>query len=103
MEERLADLRTFLREAGVTWDETALEFRAAGCEGGGAGVFAKRPLSVGETVCRMPKSSMLTVRTSVVQDVLIAAEVRRKLAGQRGTHSSRRKYGILTRTVSVLK
>ena len=57
----------WMRQRGFTWSEEDIQFRV---EGGTHAVLARRELPAEHTVCLMPKSEMLTVRTSGIADLL---------------------------------
>ena len=57
----------WMRQRGFTWSEEDVQFRV---EGGTHAVLARRELPAEHTVCLMPKSEMLTIRTSGIADLL---------------------------------
>ena len=75
--QRLAVLCTWMHAHGVEWEADKLDFRSH--SSGGAGVFAKKALSAGQAVCRMPKAAMLTPRTSPLAEMFVEKKARSRM------------------------
>jgi hypothetical protein len=57
----------WMRQRGFVWSEEDVQFREVG---GTHAVLARRELPACHTVCLMPKSEMLTIRTCSIADLL---------------------------------
>jgi len=67
-------LRAWLCEQGITWDEqlVAIQARAGGC---GLGVWALQDIREGAALCRIPKTAILSRRTTGIADLLEDARI----------------------------
>eukprot|EP00884_Botryococcus_braunii_P003688 jgi/Botrbrau1/1331/Bobra.0063s0043.3 len=73
----LAILLKWFRDNEITWDEDLLEVRSGlpATGGGSLGVYAKVDIEEGAVLCEIPKSSMLSVKTTSIADILEEAKI----------------------------
>lgn len=62
MKERLQHFEAFLRDEGITFDETSIRFAKSKLQG--LGVIARRSIKVGAVVSTIPKTAILSNETS---------------------------------------
>ena len=68
---------SWLRRAGASWDEGLMRINRSTDELGRTsfGVFAKRDIPEGTSLCVIPKSSVLSIRTTGIADLLEEAQI----------------------------
>ena len=71
--DRLARLTRWLRQAGVDWPDDRVSLRVSPY--GGFGVFACQDIAEGAVLATIPKTAVLSVKTSGARDVLREARL----------------------------
>lgn len=73
----LATLLPWFKDNGITWNEELLEVRSdlPATGGGSLGVYAKVDIIEGAILCQIPKSSVLSVKTTSISDILEDAKI----------------------------
>ncbi|TPX59327.1 hypothetical protein PhCBS80983_g02519 [Powellomyces hirtus] len=74
--ERLQELKEWFSAHDIEYDSDAIELRVVGGDDRPSyAVFAKEDLDVEQTICRIPKESVLSVRNCGIADILEQAEL----------------------------
>ena len=63
----LAAFESWMRANCVTYDHNLLELRTGN---GGCGIFARRHVEEGVTLCSIPKAAILSVRNASIAEIL---------------------------------
>lgn len=61
------DFEQWMKDSGIVWEPSRIEFKlgADGCGGAAWGVFATAELAEGDVLCTIPKTAILSIKTTV--------------------------------------
>eukprot|EP00878_Enallax_costatus_P030182 GHUV01032841.1.p1 GENE.GHUV01032841.1~~GHUV01032841.1.p1 ORF type:complete len:149 (+),score=15.28 GHUV01032841.1:407-853(+) len=70
-------IETWLRSVGIWWDESLIHIQAgcSGCSGPALGVFAQQDITENQLLCVIPRSAILSPRTTKLAAALEAEKL----------------------------